>query len=64
MPMMINCLGSALHVSAKGLANLCPASLQRAIDPTNHEHDVWLSSYMEEKQSLIDVRTYEVITLE
>jgi hypothetical protein len=60
----INCMGSVSHVSAKNLTNPCPASLHRAIDPTNIDRDIWLASYREEKDSLLDVETYEVITLE
>jgi len=62
--MDINCIASASHVSAKTLKNPCPPSLQRALDPSNPDRDIWLASYNEEDTSLKDVETYEVITLE
>jgi transposase InsO family protein len=59
----INVIGSASHVSAQPLVNPCPPSLQKALDPSNVDRKIWLSSYSEEKASLKDVETFEVIDL-
>lgn len=61
---VINCIGSASHVSAKTLTQPCPPSLQRALDPSNPDRTIWLASYGEEKGSLKEVNTFTVITLE
>ncbi len=57
-------IGSASHVSAKECSLPCPPSLQRALDPSHPDRDIWLASYVEEKSSLIDVDTFNVITLD
>ncbi len=57
-------IGSTSHVSARECTMPCPPSLQRALDPSHPDHDIWLASYAEEKSSLIDVDTFNVITLD
>ena len=65
MPTVVSLsIGSASHVSAKGCQQSCPSSLQRALDPSNPDRDVWIQSYAEEKQSLLDVNTFKVISLD
>ncbi len=65
MPTVVSLsVGHASHVSAKTCQQPCPASLQRALDPSNPDRDVWIQSYAEEKQSLIHVDTFKVITLD
>lgn len=64
MPVVVSCLGLASHVSAKGLTQPCPPSLQRALDPLHPDRVIWLASYKEEKTSLQDETTYIVITVE
>ncbi len=57
-------VGSASHVSAMDCKLTCPPSLQRALDPSHPDRDIWLASYREEKSSLQDVDTYNVITID
>ena len=64
MPWTLGCLGSACHISAKTLQNPCPSLLQKTLNPSNKDHAVWLASYQEEKQSLQDINTYDIITLD
>lgn len=58
-------MGHFVHVSTKECKLPCSPSLQQqAIDPSHSDRHVWLASYAEEKQSLIDVNTFEIITLD
>jgi hypothetical protein len=52
----------ASFVSAKNLLSPCPPSLAKAIHPTNPDRHVWLDSYKEEKQGLIDHDIYDTIS--
>ena len=53
---------SANFVSAKNLLSPCPPSLKQALHPTNPDRDVWLKSYQEEAQGLLDHNVYERIS--
>ena len=56
-------IASARHVCAKGLYLLsAPTSLKMALLPTYVDRTIWLASYLEELQSLIDMNTFDVIT--
>ena len=52
----------ASFVSAKNLLSPCPPSLAKALHPSNPDRHVWLNSYKEEKQGLIDHDVYETIS--
>lgn len=65
MPVVISAsVGSASHVSAKGCVRPCPPSLQKALDPSHPDRKIWIDSYAEEKTSLLDVDTFQVISLD
>ena len=49
------------YVSAKHLLSPCPPSLFKSLDHCNPDRQVWLDSYNEEKQGLIDHDVYETI---
>ena len=53
---------SAKFVSAKNLLSPCPPSLQQALHPTNPDRHIWLESYREEAQGLLDHEVYEPIS--
>lgn len=53
---------SANFVSAKNLLSPCPPSLKQALHPNNPDRDVWLKSYQEEAQGLLDHNVYERIS--
>jgi len=53
---------SAKFVSAKNLLSPCPPSLQQALHPTNPDRHIWLDSYNEEAQGLLDHDVYERIS--
>ena len=53
---------SAKFVSAKNLLSPCPPSLQQALHPTNPDRHIWLDSYREEAQGLLDLDVYERIS--
>ena len=57
-----NSAPSASHVSAKNLLSPCPPSLEKAIHPSNPDRHIWLASYDEEKQGLIDHNVYQRIS--
>ena len=56
-------IGPTSHVSAKECLRECPSSLQCALDPSHPDRHIWAASYAEEKL-LMDVDTYQVITLD
>ena len=58
----LNNAPSANFVSAKNLLAPCPPSLVKAIHPSNPDRQVWLDSYAEEKQGLIDHDVYDTIS--
>ena len=41
----------------------CPASLLEALSASHPDQEVWMSSYQREKDSILDLGTYEKITL-
>ena len=57
-----NSAPSANHVSAKNLLSPCPPSLEKAVHPSNPDRHIWLASYDEEKQGLIDHNVYQRIS--
>ena len=50
------------YVSAKHLLSPCPPSLCKAPDPSNPNRQVWLDSYNEGKQGLIEHEVYDNIS--
>ena len=50
------------YVFDKHLLFPCPPSLFKALDPSNPDPQVWLDSYNEEKQGLVDHKVYENIS--
>ena len=50
------------YVSAKHLLSPCPPSLCKALDTSNPDQQVWMDSYNEEKQGLIDHEVYKKIS--
>ena len=61
-PNSSNNVPSANFVSAKNLLSPCPPSLQKALHPSNPDRHVWLASYQEESQGLMDHDVYERIS--
>ncbi|EJK50850.1 hypothetical protein THAOC_30044, partial [Thalassiosira oceanica] len=55
---------SANHVSAKDLKSSCPKSLREALDENSVDRDIWLASYHEEKNSLLDNKTFVRLSLQ
>ncbi|KAL7459292.1 hypothetical protein ACHAWC_010958 [Mediolabrus comicus] len=53
---------SANFVSAKNLLSPCPPSLKQALHPNNPDREVWLKSYQEEAQGLLEHDVYERIS--
>ena len=51
------------YVSSKHLISPCKTSLFKALDPSNPDGQVWLDSYNEEKQGLIEHEVYEKISM-
>ena len=49
------------YVSAKQLLSPCPPSLCKDLDSSNPDRQVWMDSYKEEKQGLIDHEVYAKI---
>ena len=50
------------YVSTKHLLSPCPPSLCKSLDSSNPDRQVWMDSYKEEKQGLIDHEVYEKIS--
>ena len=50
------------YVSAKHLLPPCPPSLYKSLNTSNPDRKVWMNSYKEEKQGLIDHVVYEKIS--
>ena len=50
------------YVSVKHLISPCPPYLYKALDSSNPDRQVWMDSYKEEKQGLIDHEVYEKIS--
>ena len=49
------------YVSVKHLLSPCPPSLCKALDTSNPDRQVWMYSYKEEKQGIINHEVYEKI---
>jgi hypothetical protein len=57
--------GSFRHVSANELRCLTPpGSLGKALSPRNPDRDIWLQSYKEEYNDLVDNSTFDIISEE
>ena len=50
------------YVFAKHSISPCPPSIFKALDPSNPDCQVWIDSYNEEKQGLINYEVYEKIS--
>lgn len=55
---------SANHVSARDLKSACPKSLKEALAEDAVDRDIWLASYHEEKNSLLDNETFVRLSLQ
>jgi hypothetical protein len=53
----------ASFVSAVNLHLECPPSLLKALADSHPNHEVWLSSFLEEKCGIQSLNTYHTITL-
>ncbi len=57
------CKSTANFVSADNLIWECPRSLLTALADKHPDHDIWMRSFWEEKDSIISMDTYNTITL-
>ena len=57
-------VAAASHVSARDLKSSCPKSLREALAEDAVDRDIWLASYHEEKDSLIDNKTFVRLSLQ